>query len=150
MHIKFYLIADTNFPPRTDCVCLHLGKLSDLFFSSLPMLVPWMMESSHPGFVHFPFLTLVFHSWGQRERRFKAETSFSQIVKNPSANAGNRRDAGWITGSGRSPGVGNGKALQYSCLENTMDKGALWTAVHGAAKSQAWLKWLSTHSCVME
>ena len=50
-----------------------------------------MPENSHPGFVHFSFLSLVFHSWGQRERRFKAETSFSHMVKNPSANAGNKK-----------------------------------------------------------
>ena len=60
-------------------------------FSSFSILVPWMPENSHPGFVHFSFLSLVFHSWGQRERRFKAETSFSHMVKNPSANAGNKK-----------------------------------------------------------
>ena len=53
--------------------------------------IPWMPENSHPRFVHFSFLSLVFHSWGQRERRFKAETSFSHMVKNPSANAGNKK-----------------------------------------------------------
>ena len=45
------------------------------------------------------------------------------MVKNPSANAGDLRDAGSITGLGRSPGVGNGTPLQYSCLENFMDRG---------------------------
>ena len=43
------------------------------------------------------------------------------VVKNPPANA---EDAGSIHGSGRSPGGGNGKSLQYSCLENPMDRGA--------------------------
>ena len=41
-----------------------------------------------------------------------------------------------IPGSGRSPGEGNGNPLQYSCLENPMDGGALWATVHGVAKSR--------------
>ena len=45
-------------------------------------------------------------------------------LKNPPANAGDTRDAGSIHGSGRSPGGGHGNALQYSCLENPMDRGA--------------------------
>ena len=45
------------------------------------------------------------------------------VVKNPPANAGDARDAGSIPGSERSPGVGNGNLLQYSCLENPMDRG---------------------------
>ena len=48
----------------------------------------------------------------------------------------NTRDAGSIPGSGRSPGEGNGYPLQYSCLENSTDRGAWWTTVHGVAKSQ--------------
>ena len=44
-------------------------------------------------------------------------------------------DQGWIPGSGRSPGEGNGNPLQYSCLENPMDGGAWKAAVHGVAKS---------------
>ena len=54
------------------------------------------------------------------------------VVKNPSANAG---DGDLITGSGRFPGGGNGNPLQYSCLENSMDRGAWRTIVHGVAKS---------------
>ena len=41
-----------------------------------------------------------------------------------------------ISGSGRSPGEGNGNPLQYSCLENPMDRGTWWATVHGVAKSQ--------------
>ena len=47
------------------------------------------------------------------------------VVKNLPANTGDTRDAGSIPGSGRSPGVGNGNPLEYSCLENTMDRRAL-------------------------
>ena len=46
------------------------------------------------------------------------------VVKNLPANAGDTGDAGWIPGSGRSPGIGSGSALQDSCLENPMNRGA--------------------------
>ena len=58
------------------------------------------------------------------------------MVKNPPANAGDVRDAGSIPGLGRSSGEGNGNPLQYSCLRNPMDRGALWAIVHGVTKSQ--------------
>ena len=47
---------------------------------------------------------------------------------------------------GRAPGGGHGNPLQYSCLENAMDRGACWVTVHRTAKSQTWLKWLSRHT----
>ena len=52
-------------------------------------------------------------------------------VKNPPANAG---EAGSVPGSGRCPGGGNGKPLQYSCLGNPMDRGAIWATTHGVAE----------------
>ena len=60
------------------------------------------------------------------------------VVKNPPANAGDV--------SGRSSGEGHGNSLQYYCLENPTDRGAWQAAVHGVAKSQAWLQWFSTHA----
>ena len=53
------------------------------------------------------------------------------VVKNLLANAGNSGDAGLISGLRRSPGGGNGNPLQYSCLENSMDRGAWWATVLG-------------------
>ena len=58
------------------------------------------------------------------------------VVKNLPANAGDVRDVGSIPRSGRFPGVGNGSPLQYSCLENPMDRGAWRAAVHGVTKSR--------------
>ena len=52
------------------------------------------------------------------------------------ASACDAEDPGSIPGLGRSPGEGNGNPLQYSCLENPMDRGAWWPTVHGAAKSR--------------
>ena len=57
------------------------------------------------------------------------------VVKNPSANAGDVRDTGLIPGLGRSPAEGNGNPLQYSCLENPMDRGTWWAIVRGVPKS---------------
>ena len=54
----------------------------------------------------------------------------AKMVKNPLAG-----DPGLIPRSGRSPGEGNGYLLQYSCLENFMNKGAWWAIVHGVAES---------------
>ena len=70
--------------------------------------------------------------------------STSQVIKNPSANAGDVRDAGLIPGSGRSPGEGNGNPLQYSCLENSIDRGAWQATVHGVTESQTQLN-MNTH-----
>ena len=60
-------------------------------------------------------------------------TLLTEALRNLHANAG---DPGSISGLERSPGEGNGNPLQYSCLENPMDKGAWWAAVHGVTKSQ--------------
>ena len=57
------------------------------------------------------------------------------VVKNPPAKAGDIRDLGLIPGSGRSPRRGHGNPLQYSCLENPMDRGAWRATVHRVAKS---------------
>ena len=71
----------------------------------------------------------------------------SQVVlaeKNPPANAEN-----WslIPGTGRSPGGGYSNPLQYSCLENPLDREALWATVHRVAKSWTQLKQFSMHAC---
>ena len=65
---------------------------------------------------------------------YKTLTSLvAQTVKASGYNVG---DLGFIPGLGRSPGEGNGNPLQYSCLENPMDRGAWWAAVHGVAKTR--------------
>ena len=62
------------------------------------------------------------------------------VVKNLPPNAEDIRDASSIPGSGRSPGEEHGKSLQYSCLENPMDRGALLAMVHRVAKSWTRMK----------
>ena len=57
------------------------------------------------------------------------------MIKDTPVNAGDSRDVGSIPGLGRSPGLGNGNPLQYSCQENSMDRGAWWATVHEVAES---------------
>ena len=78
-----------------------------------------MLVNLHP-FLYFGILLTV---WGFLD---------GSVVKSLPTNAG---DTVSIPGSGGSPGEGNGNPLQYSCLENHMDRGAWWATVHGVAKS---------------
>ena len=67
----------------------------------------------------------------------------SSEIKDIPANAGDARDMGSIPRSGRSSGEENGNPVQYLCLENTMERGAWWVAIHGVTKS--WIR-LRTHA----
>ena len=62
------------------------------------------------------------------------------VVKNPPVNAGDTGKADSVSGLGRSPGRRHGNLLQYSCLENPTDRGALWVTVYEITKSQTGLK----------
>ena len=94
------------------------------------------------------------------ENHLKKTTRFSEVFdktilnsglllwpnsKESACNEGDAGDAGSIPRSERSAGGGHGNPVQYSCLENPMDRGAWWATVHGVAKSQTWLKRLNTH-----
>jgi len=75
-----------------------------------------------------PVLTLYFHSQSKC-------LPCGAVVKNPPANEGDTRDAGSIPGSGKSSGERNGNSPQYSCLENSMGRGAWQARVHGVTES---------------
>ena len=68
------------------------------------------------------------------------------VVKSPRASAGDVRDAGLISGLGRSPGGGHGNPLQHSCLENPVDRAAWWATVHEVAELDMTEAAESTHS----
>ena len=68
------------------------------------------------------------------------------MVKNLPANAGDARDLCSIPGLGISPGIGNGNPLQYSCLEDSVERGAWQATVPGVAKGQIQLS-VRTHTC---
>ena len=80
------------------------------------------------------------------------------VVKNPPTNAGDAGDVGLIPGSGRSPGVENGNPLQYSSLENSMDRWAWWATVRGVTQesdmcecilcSVVWQEWHAEHQII--
>ena len=73
----------------------------------------------------------------------------AQWLKNPPGIAGDAGDTILIPGLGRSSGGGDGNPLQYSCLENSVDRGACWATVHGLAESQTWLSnWSRMHTRV--
>ena len=69
--------------------------------------------------------------------RFYRVSQVALVVKNLSPNAREARDTGLIPGSEKVPEVGSGNSLQYSCLENSRDRGAWQATVHGVAKSRA-------------
>jgi len=69
---------------------------------------------------------------GKINQILQAGLSGGSVVKNLLVLAGDKSS---IPGSGRCPGEGNGHPLQYSCLENPMDRGAWWATVHGVTKS---------------
>ena len=73
------------------------------------------------------------------------------MVKNPLANAGDSGDVGSILGLGRFRGEGNVNPLEYSCLENPMDREAWWVTVHGVTKSRTQLSnWVCTHAIFLD
>ena len=109
--------------PSKNGICMHV----------------WAMNYAISVILHISWMFLCLH--------FKLASWSSQmelVVKNLPANAGDARDSGSIPESGRCPGGGHGSPLQYFCLENPMDRGTWQATVHGIAKSQIWLKWLST------
>ena len=64
------------------------------------------------------------------DAEIKWASQVALVIKNSPDNVGDLRNAGLILGSGRSPGGGHGNPVQYSCLENPMDRGAWWAMVH--------------------
>ena len=77
-----------------------------------------------------------------REKEINSPTAsqVARVAKNPPTNAGDIRHGGSIPGSGRSPGEGNGNPVQYSCLQNSMDREAWQATVYGVTKSRTQLK----------
>ena len=71
------------------------------------------------------------HHQPQPDIKGQRSSPVAHLVKNPPANAGDVRNSGSIPGPGRSPGEGHDNPLQYSCLENPMDREAWWTTVCG-------------------
>ena len=75
-------------------------------------------------------------------------SNMALVVKNLPAKARDERDTDSVPESGRSPGGRHGNPLQFSFLENPMDRGVWWVMVHKVTKRRAQLKRLSTHECM--
>ena len=90
---------------------------------------------------HTTLIALLLNSWLKLYWGFPG----SSVVRNLPANSGDEGDTGSILESERSPGGENGNPLQFSCLENPMNRGAWWVTVHGVTKSQTWL--VTEHTC---
>ena len=115
--------------------------------------MPWQREKGTLTSSSFPLTPCLGSTWHtvinksleDKSERYSGPwpSLVALVVKNTTANARYTADSGSIPGSVRSPGVGNGKPLQPSCLENPMDRGAWWASVHGIAQSWRRLKQLS-------
>ena len=133
MHFNFPLKSCLSFPPptsRTKSGSLQIlgrrGQSLPLFSKTLNMINRLCEEREKKKMTRLLQLPLNI-LWASQ---------VAQLLKNPSANAGDARHVASIPGSGRSPGVGNGNPLQYSCLEYLMGRGTQQATVHGVAKSQ--------------
>ena len=140
-------------------ICLHFTVCCDLFFHSkeiftfAPNFVFFSLTRAWPYFMDFrPYqscgplavrvgeadgCSLLRHrcKWRRKVRRGSIEVSSGAVAKNVSASAGDTRNANSIPGSRRSPRVGNGNLLQYTCLKIFTDRDAGWVMVYGVSKS---------------
>ena len=98
----------------------------------LPLSAPALLHHPTPPHCPRPQAGTGSFPWSVNQSRV---SQVALAVKNPPANAGDAGDKGSVPASGRSPGGGHGNPLQYSCLENPMDRGAWQAIVHGVAKS---------------
>ena len=116
-------------------ICLFVVSFS-LLMKCLSKSLDYLKVKLIPNYWDLRFLHIV---WGA--------SRVVLVVKNPPANTGGIRDMGLMPGLRRSPGGKHSNPLQYSCLENPVGRGAWRATVSRVAKSQTWMKRLSTHTC---
>ena len=124
----------------TGWISLWTGRskgLSRVFSNTTVQAAQWRSSNTTVIMLHELFLTCSFHSTG-----FLG----GAVVKNLPANAGDTGVGYSILGLGRSPGEGNGNPLQYSCLGNSMDRGAWWATVYGTANESNTTEQQARHS----
>ena len=140
------ILSKTSFLNQNDYLWLQRQVHCKILFSSPPT---YLLVNIHV--VKF-YAVLIICNHKQKDTLFRLAIVIKKnvivclgfpgdsLVKNPPANAEAKSST---PGLGRSPGVGNSSPFQYSCLENAMDRGAWWAAVHGVAQSWAQLKHLA-------
>ena len=132
----------TSFLLLNACGMRHFGTYRCKFKPKLCyLLVAWLWETS------FGSLCLMFLNCKLRIIILASEFLGFPGCTSDEESACNARDPGLIPRLGRSPEIRNGNPLQYSCLENLMDRGAWRAKVLRVTKSRTWLKQLSTHAC---
>ena len=108
----------------------------------------WLKPRTHilyPSYTYLTFRPGLFWLWLVTQRHQDSQVAL--VVKKPPANAGDVRDVGWIPVLRWPPREGNNNPLQYSCLENPIDRGIWPTTVHGVAKELDMTEWLThTHT----
>ena len=123
-------LVDQNTPPAFSylLLILKLPLQKSLFLNNL-LSHSWL--NSHPAlYFSFRFIKIC-KNISECLHALQRASQVELAVKNPPASAGAARDTGSIPGSRRSPGEGNGKLLQYSCLGNPMDRGTWWATSMG-------------------
>ena len=124
---------------------LDLKELRDHIACQLYFTVKWQPTPVFlPGESHGQRSLVGYSPWGRKELDIIEQLTLSAVNGLPwwlsaKESARNVEDPGSVPGLGKSSGEGNGNPLQYSCLENPMDRGAWWATVHGVAKSQTQL-----------
>ena len=107
-------------------------------YSIMPGTRQFSVNAGHCSCHHHNHTQALIATWQRLTEVQRSQRGFpgGSVVKNLLANAGDTGDAGLIPGLGKSPEEGSGNPLQYSCLENPMDRGAWWAIVHEVTKSQ--------------
>ena len=136
-------------------VCLHwhfsiiLEHKPNISLSGFPTSSSWSKLSCRPGTITVYFFVSPYNKSDMVSgKSMGLESDTWWLSKRSACNA---RDPGSVPESGRSPGEGDGYPLRYSCLENSMDRGAWWPTVHGVIKSRTRLRdshFHFTHLCL--
>ena len=150
----WYIISDLH-PAQWALLlapCLQIRKLRPPVVKWLApgqVAEKWQSQDSHLVF-GWPTHVCLHLSEGFGEGKMRAwACEVGLVVKNPPANTGDIRDTGSILGSGRSPGGGHGNPLQYSCLENPMDRGLWWATIQGVTESWCFCLEFSRSYCLV-
>ena len=139
-YLNFGVLAIFNMWPGDSLLFGHVSESVKTVFILHPAVLAALREevspSNLPSFSVCVCVCVYIHI-------YIGASQVTPVVKNLPANARDIRDMGLIPRLGRSPG---GKSLQYSCLKNSMDRGAWRATIQWVAKSQTWLKQLSSSS----
>ena len=144
-HAWFALNAISSYRDLLNSIPRHALTTSPHLILWITLQIPWVSHTfSWDKEFCLSSYELCVQSYISAWHSSEGASQMVLAVNNPLVNAGDTRDTALNPGLGRWPGVGHGSLLHYCCLENSMDRGAWKTAVHGAAKSD---RTECTHTC---